>query len=192
MNEAERHLSKTDQVMSRLVSDYGRCHFLEGGYKPFDTLARFIIGQQLSAKVAETIFHRVSRIVPTPFSPSNLLSVPIEDLKTAGVSSRKIKYLIELGENAISTRLNFDVLLDRSNDEVIQTLVAFQGIGRWTAEMFLIFGLHRSDVLALGDAGLKRAVRILYSENTELEKISEIWRPYRSVASWYLWKFLDS
>jgi len=195
MHVAERHLSQADEVMARLVSDHGGCPLAEREFRPFHTLAASIISQQLSAKTADTIKCRVSQLVPTPFSPDRFLSVSIENLRSAGLSTAKIRYIREVATHVVDGRLNFDQLVNYPDESVIIALMALPGIGRWTAEMFLIFGLKRPDVLALGDAGLQRAVKTLYGSSSEsglLEKVSSSWRPYRSVASWYLWKYLDA
>jgi DNA-3-methyladenine glycosylase II len=155
---------------------------------------RSIISQQLSAKAANTIERRVSQIIPAPFSPDEILTVPIESLRGAGLSTRKARFIRQLAEHVTTGRLNFDELADYPDESVIVALMELPGIGRWTAEMFLIFGLKRPDVLALGDAGLRRAAKVLYQDSDEnglLERVSGAWRPYRSVASWYLWKHLD-
>lgn len=194
MQEAERHLSQSDAVMAQLVAVHGACSIAHRAADPFSTLVRSIISQQLSAKAAVTIESRITALVPAPFDPERLLAVPIETLRNAGLSSRKATYIHTLAERLLNGRLDFDVLASCSDEAVITALTELPGIGRWTAEMFLIFGLKRPDVLALGDSGLRRAARILYptaSQEGILEAVSEPWRPYRSVASWYLWKHLD-
>lgn len=192
--EADRHLVKADAVMARLVSDYGPCPLGKRQSNPFHTLARSIISQQLSAKAADTIERRVSQITPAPFSPDEILTVPIESLRGAGLSTRKAGFIRQLAVHITTGRLNFDELAASPDESVIIALMELPGIGRWTAEMFLIFGLKRPDVIALGDAGLKRAAKMLYQdfdENGGLEQVSGAWRPYRSIASWYLWRHLD-
>lgn len=194
MREAERHLSQADEVMASLVADYGPCPLAEREFRPFHTLARSIISQQLSAKAADTIERRVSQIIPTPFGPDEILTVPVERLREAGLSSRKAGFIRQLAEHVTRGRLNFDELAGYPDESVIVALMELPGIGQWTAEMFLIFGLKRPDVLALGDAGLRRAAKMLYQDSDEnglLERVSVTWRPYRSIASWYLWRHLD-
>lgn len=194
MREAERHLSQSDEVMARLLSDYGACPLAEREFRPFHTLATAIISQQLSARAADTIKRRVSQIIPSPFSPEGFLSVPVDTLRSAGLSAAKARYILELAIRVTNGRLNFDNLGNQPDADAIITLTELPGVGRWTAEMFLIFGLRRLDVLALGDAGLRRAAKMLYGDSEEselLERVSAPWSPYRSVASWYLWKHLD-
>lgn len=179
--------------MARLVADYGSCPLAERESVPFHTLARSIISQQLSAKAADAIERRVAQIVQAPFSPDEVLAVSVESLRSAGLSARKAGFLRQLAEHVTTGRLNFDALAAYPDESVIIALTELPGIGRWTAEMFLIFGLKRPDVLALGDAGLRRAAKMLYqdSDGGVLARVSGAWRPYRSVASWYLWKHLD-
>ena len=136
----------------------------------------------------------MSQIIPSPFCPDGVLSVSVDTLRSAGLSAAKARYILELALRVTDGRLNFDNLENQPDADAIITLTELPGVGRWTAEMFLIFGLKRPDVLALGDAGLRRAAKMLYgySEESELlERISIPWSPYRSVASWYLWKHLD-
>lgn len=177
--------------MARLVVAHGRCRLVERDFLPFQTLAGSIISQQLSVKAADTIKRRVLEIVPS-FTPEGFLSVSFEALRGAGLSTPKIRYIVELSHRVNDGRLHFDALARQPDDDVIAALAALPGIGRWTAEMFLIFGLKRPNVLALGDAGLQRAARLLYGEDAELEIISRAWQPYCSVASWYLWRHLDA
>lgn len=189
--EAEKYLSRSCGIMARLVATHGSCALAKREFRPFQTLVTSIISQQLSAKAAETIGRRVLKVAPA-FCPSAFLCLPFETLRAAGLSASKVKYITELAARVNDGRLNFDTLLVRSDSAVIAALTDLPGVGRWTAEMFLIFGLKRPDVLAIGDAGLQRAVRQLYGEAATLKSIGRTWKPYRSVASWYLWKHLDA
>ena len=135
-------------------------------------------------------WRRVLALVSS-FTPVGFLEAPLVELRGAGLSSAKARYILELARRVDDGTLDFGALKRQSDDDVIRALVDLPGIGQWTAEMFLIFGLHRPDVLALGDAGLKRAARLLYGKNANLERIGKRWRPYCSVASWYLWRHLD-
>ena len=194
IREAERWLRKSDVVMKRLVADHGPCPLAEWEYWPFHTLVTSIISQQLSAKAADTIEQRVSEIVTVPFHPDGFLRTPEEALRGAELSRAKVRYIRELAQRLADGRVSFAKLEPLNDDAVIAALIDLPGVGRWTAEMFLIFGLKRLDVLSLGDAGLQRAARLLY-DNTQdttdlLERIGAVWRPYRSVASWYLWQHL--
>lgn len=188
---AEAYLSQSCEVMAQLINLHGPCLIADSEYRPFQTLVSSIISQQLSAKAASTIKQRILAIVPD-LSPAELLAVPHDSLRTAGLSSAKTRYIIELARRTNEGRLNFETLQRQVDEDVIATLMELPGIGRWTSEMFLVFGLKRPDVLALGDAGLQRATRLLYGENANLENTSKRWRPYASTASWYLWRHLDS
>jgi DNA-3-methyladenine glycosylase II len=191
VRKAERHLRLSCEVMARLVAVHGFCQLANLEFRPFHALTTSIISQQLSAKAAHTIKRRILKLVPA-LCPSEFLAVPLEALREAGLSTAKAKYIIELATRVNDGRLNFDALIHQPDDDVIAALTELPGIGRWTAEMFLIFGLKRPDVLAVGDAGLQRAVRLLYGDAAELKIIGQVWKPYCSVASWYLWRYLDS
>jgi DNA-3-methyladenine glycosylase II len=196
IQKAEQHLSKADTVMKRLVKAHGPCPLAGREYRPFETLVGSIISQQLSAKAADTIKARLVGIVGTPFKPTEILRASVDPLRAAGLSGAKVRYVRELAERVSDGRLSFDELESEDSELVISKLTEIPGVGRWTAEMFLIFGLKRPDVLAVHDAGLQRAVRLLYvtshRSRRSLEEVSESWRPFRSVASWYLWQHLDN
>ena len=196
IREAERRLGKSDVIMKRLIGDHGPCPLAEWEYQPFHTLVTSIISQQLSAKAADTIEQRVSEIVTVPFHPDGFLRTPAEALHGAGLSRAKVRYIRELAQRVADGHVSFANLEPLDDDAVIEVLIDLPGVGRWTAEMFLIFGLKRLDVLSLGDAGLQRAARLLYGSTHEatdvLNRIGAPWRPYRSVASWYLWQHLSS
>ncbi len=195
IRNGERHLAKMDAVMKRLIAKHGHCPLAGRAYQPFHMLANSIISQQLSTKAANAIKRRIAELVASPFHPREILSVSNESLRAAGLSHAKASHLREIATRLLDGRFSFDDLAASSDEFVIESLVELPGVGRWTAEMFLIFGLKRLDVLAIGDAGLQRAARNLYSrrQNTEnlLQQVAEPWRPYRSVASWYLWRSLD-
>ena len=191
LSEAEAYLHAADPVMAQLVDTHGPCQIAERKTTHYQTLATSIIGQQLSAKAAGTIKQRVLALAPN-FTARSILSLSSESLRNTGLSSSKIRYIMALSQQTCDGRLDFDSLSQQTDEEVISTLTALPGIGRWTAEMFLIFSLKRPDVLALGDAGLQRAVRLLYGPTAELEKAGRKWRPHASTASWYLWRHLDT
>jgi len=196
IRRAERHLSGADPVMKLLIARHGRCPLAERNFEPFHMLANSIISQQLSTRAAATIKQRVGALVGVPFQADKVLAVPQELLRSAGLSAAKARYIHELAARVCDGRLNFIELIPFGDEQLIEKLSESPGIGRWTAEMFLLFGLKRLDVLALGDAGLQRAVRLLYGKKrkspTLLPRIAEAWRPYRSIASWYLWRSLES
>ena len=195
IRKAERHLAKADPIMRRLIARHGHCPLAEREFQPFHMLANSIISQQLSTRAAATIKQRVGELVGVPFQTERVLSVPIEKLRGAGLSQAKARYMRELAARISDGRLIFEAIVNDGDEDVIAALIEAPGIGRWTAEMFLLFGLKRLDVLAVGDAGLQRAARILYGRGhkakTLLPRIAEAWRPYRSIASWYLWRSLE-
>jgi DNA-3-methyladenine glycosylase II len=170
---------------------HGRCGLAERDQQPFRTLASSIMGQQLSAKAAATIRARVEVLVPG-FDPEIFLATAPDALRQAGLSAAKIRSVRDLALRVNDGRLDLAALAGLSDEEAIAELTTVPGIGRWTAEMFLIFGLRRPNVLALNDAGLRRAARLLYGDDTSLEEVGLLWQPYCSVASWYLWRHLDA
>ncbi len=189
LRKAERHFRATDPVMGRLVDIHGRCPLIGPPDRDFfRTLARSIISQQLSSKAAETIARRVLEVVLS-FTAESIAKANPANLRAAGLSNSKVRYIQELAGRVVSGALDLECLPDFTDEEVLECLTEVPGIGRWTAEMFLIFALKRPDILSLGDAGLRRSVRILYG--AELEDIAETWRPFRSLGSWYLWRHLD-
>lgn len=176
--------------MRRLISAHGRCSLLQGRTQPFKALARSIISQQLSSKAAATIAQRVRSAIGGDLTAARFINTPIEILREAGLSQAKAHYLVGISTRVLEGSLNFSLLKSRSDEEVIILLTAIPGIGRWTAEMFLIFALKRANVLAVGDAGLQKAARLLYGESVGFCR--GLWEPYCSVASWYLWRHTDN
>jgi DNA-3-methyladenine glycosylase II len=162
----------------------------------YGALLRAIIGQQLSTKAARTIYGRVLELFDgsTP-PPERLLEASEADLRAAGLSGRKVEYVRDLAAHVVSGELELDRLTELSDEEVIEEIVAVRGLGRWTAEMFLIFHLERPDVLSGGDLGIRKAVQIEYGLDEmptpqRVQEIGERWRPHRSLASLYLWESL--
>jgi DNA-3-methyladenine glycosylase II len=195
LRKAESQLGQSDRVMAKLIRTHGPCTLNRRTFDLFHTLVVSIISQQLSAKASDTIERRIAECIPYPFNAEDVICAAPERFREAGLSSRKVAYIQGLAERVNDGLLSYETLASRSNDEVVDALMEIPGIGRWTAEMFLIFGLKRPDVLALGDAGLQRAAKMLYpkasSNGNALEKVGERWKPYRSVASWYLWRNID-
>lgn len=186
---ASRHLAK-DDVMKQLIETHGPCPLAKTAYQPFKTLAGSIIGQQLSVKAASTISGRVQKISGGPLSANRLHATSDTLLRSAGLSRAKTRYLKHLSESVVNRKLVFAKFRQLTDEEVIHHLTELPGIGRWTAEMFLIFGLKRQNILSCGDAGLRRAVNELYGK--DIEDFEAIWKPYCSIASWYLWEHVDS
>jgi len=196
IRSAERCLARSDPIMKRLIAAHGPCPLAEREFEPFHMLANSIISQQLSTKAAAAIKQRVGALIGVPFQSARVLGVTDESLCGAGLSKAKTRYIRELAMHVADRRLEFDEIHMLDDEAVIEKLIQVPGVGRWTAEMFLLFGLRRPDVLALGDAGLQRAAQLLYGKGrkskTLLSRVGAGWRPYRSIASWYLWRSLES
>ena len=205
MNEAEA-LAASDPVMADLIERLGgidletrlRRRSEERPADAYGALLRAIVGQQLSTKAARTIYGRVLDLFSgsTP-SPQQLLDADVGDLRGAGLSGRKVEYLQDLAAHVISGELELERLDDLSDEEAIEEIVAVRGLGQWTAEMFLLFHLERPDVLSGGDLGIRKAIQIEYGLEkmptpTEVEEMSERWKPHRSLASLYLWESLHN
>ena len=195
---ARRLLARRDPILRDLMRTHGPCGLAARQHSdPFKALARAIVGQQLSARAAATIFSRFEALFDAFPTPAQVLAVPDDRLRSVGLSSQKLGYLRDLCRRIVEGELPLDVL-DRMDDEaVIANLTQVKGVGRWTAEMFLIFRLQRPDVLPVGDLGIVRAVQRAYKlrkapSPDRLTRIGEAWRPYRSVACWYLWASLNN
>jgi 3-methyladenine DNA glycosylase/8-oxoguanine DNA glycosylase len=191
--KAQRHLSRRDPLLGQLIRRIGPCTLQPGG-EAFPLLVRAIISQMLSTKAALTIASRVEAALhPHGFVPSAVAAASTEMLRGAGLSGAKVLALKDLAQRTLNGDLPLDRLADMSDEEVITSLVSVRGIGRWTAEMFLIFSLGRLDVLPLDDFGLRAGVQEVYAlpdlpGRADLRKQGEIWRPYRSIATWYFWR----
>ena len=192
--EACRHLMKRDRVMKKLIPQFPDAT-LQSSADPFTTLARSVIGQQISVKSAQAAWHRFVKLMPA-VSPAALLALQPESMRGAGLSARKIDYLSDLARHFEAGALHVDAWHDMGDEAIIQELVAIRGIGRWTAEMFLIFYLLRPNVLPLDDAGLIRGISESYFSGepvsrSEAREVAAAWSPYCSVATWYIWRSLD-
>lgn len=195
---AERRLARQCPTMRRLIRAHGPSTLGANKRDPFHVLASSIIGQQLSSKAADTIQARVHRLVGVPsiLTPAALLSASAEALRGAGLSNAKCKWLHALSERTVSGELSFTALATMDDETAIETLDALPGVGRWTAEMFLIFALDRLDIFSLGDVGLRNSVNRLFNDGVKLDEAATLeivgrWAPNRSVASWYLWRLVD-
>ncbi len=192
----ESYLSSADSTLSDLIDRFGSHCELSISRTPYDDIARSIVSQQLSARAARTIKSRICKIVGNPIEPDKIAKIPLKRLKRAGLSTSKSEYIKELASKVVSGDLDLHKLQKLPNQEVIEKLVEQKGIGLWTAQMFLIFACGRTDVLATKDAGLRRAIQLFYgreiNSDEEFQSFAEPWKPYRSFASLYLWKALDS
>lgn len=196
--KAVSHLKSSDKILSDVIDNIGECKINYNGREAFDTLASSIISQQLSAKAAHAIKCRLlnNLRVKRPLRPKHIDISSHSNIRKAGLSDAKAKYLKNLAKVFISREISIRNLKEMEDEEVVMSLTAYPGIGRWTAEMFLIFALGREDIFSISDAGLRRAVRIIYGLKAkpldeEFYEITNIWRPYRSIGSWYLWRYLD-
>lgn len=202
--KARRALAASDPTMATLIERVGEIDLAtrlrrrkeERPADAYGALLRAIVGQQLSTKAARTIYLRVIDVFggETP-APEQLLEASEADLRGAGLSGRKVEYLQDLARHVISGELELDRLGELGDEQAIEEIVAVRGLGRWTAEMFLIFHLERPDVLSGGDLGIRKAVQIEYGleEMPAPQRVLEIgepWSPHRSLASLYLWESL--
>jgi DNA-3-methyladenine glycosylase II len=194
---AQRHLSRRDAVLKRLIGAVGPCTLYHDPNR-FAVLARSIISQQISTKAAASISLKLRQaLAPEGITPKGILAAPPETLRAAGLSASKARGLVDLAEKVHDGTVPLDELHDMEDEEVIDRLIPVFGIGRWTAEMFLIFSLGRLDVLPVADQGLRAGVRVQYGlkeipARAQLEELALPWRPYRSVATWYIWRSLGS
>jgi DNA-3-methyladenine glycosylase II len=195
---ARRALMRRDPVIATLIRQHGECGLASSQRTdPFHALLHAIIAQQLSTKAAKTIEGRFSALFDGGPTPAAVVRASDEKLRAVGLSPQKLKYVRDLCARILDGSLSLDALTLLTDDEVIEALTSVKGIGRWTAEMFLMFRLHRPDVLPVGDLGIVKAVQRAYKLRAlptpaRLTKIGETWRPYRSVACWYLWASLDA
>ena len=193
-DDACRHLVKSDRVMKRLIPQFGQAR-LESRGDAFVTLARSIVGQQISVKAAQTVWDRFTQL-SRRLTPSQVLKLKVDDMRAAGLSARKVEYLVDLALHFEQGQVSVKAWTQMSDDDIINELVAIRGIGRWTAEMFLIFHLMRPNVLPLDDVGLINGISRNYFSGeavsrSEVREVAQAWAPYCSVATWYIWRSLD-
>ena len=190
-------LARRDPILRDLMRRHGPCGLADSQHTdPFVALVHAIISQQLSTKAAATIAGRVETLLGEALAPARVTSVSDVQLRGAGLSGQKIGYLRDLCRRIEDRSLPLDTLEAMADEDVIAALTQVKGIGRWTAEMFLMFHLARPDVLPLADLGLQRAMRLHYNRgralsDARMRKIGAVWAPWRSVATWYLWRSLD-
>ena len=200
LSDADEHLRSVDRVLRKLIDDGGPIDPASDrrGSRPdaYQALAWAIVGQQLSTRAAASIWNRITELFDgrTP-SPVQLLAIDPDRLREAGLSRPKVGFLKDLAERVEDGRLDLPRLQHLPDEDVVAELIEIKGIGRWTAEMFLIFHLGRPDVVSIGDLGIRRAVQRAYGmdelpDPTRMERISEPWRPHRTLACLYLWRSL--
>ncbi len=196
MMHAISHLRKSDPILSQIIQRVGdyRIEFRDPG---FETLVKSIVYQQLSGRVASVIFGRLAQAVGGKLTPESILKLRPSRMRTLGLSTQKTSYIRDLARHTRSGAVVFEELLELPDGEVIERLTQVKGIGVWTVHMFLMFALRRPDVLPVGDLGIRNAIRKAYNlpdmpTPAEIETIAARWRPYCTVASWYLWRSLES
>jgi len=192
--EACKHLVKKDRVMKRLIPQFGDAA-LQTRRDAFTTLARSIVGQQASVKAAQAVWERFAAL-SQQLSPANVLKLKVDDMRAAGLSARKIDYLVDLALHFDNGKLHVKDWESMDDEAIIAELVDIRGIGRWTAEMFLIFYLQRPNVLPLDDPGLITGISQNYFSGelvsrSDAREVAEAWKPWCSVATWYIWRSLD-
>jgi DNA-3-methyladenine glycosylase II len=196
MRKAIIHLKRTDPVLASIIKKVGpyRIDYRE---PTFANLVRSIVYQQLSGRVAIVIFNRLVEAAGSPLTPARILKLTPEKLRAIGLSRQKSSYILDLARHTKAGSIAFETIHELTDDAVIEHLTTVKGIGVWTAHMFLIFALRRNDVLPTGDLGVRMAIRKAYNlaelpKPAEIEALAQAWRPYCSVAAWYLWRSLDN
>ena len=197
-DDACRHLARRDRVMKKLIPRFGDACLRSRG-DAFTTLARSIVGQQISVKAAQAVWDRFAIAVggpPAMLEPAAVQALPVPDMRAAGLSVRKTEYLLDLARHFSDGSAQVGAWQAMDDEAIITELVSIRGIGRWTAEMFLIFHLMRPNVMPLDDLGLIKGISVNYFSGepvsrAEARELGEAWAPYRSVATWYIWRSLD-
>jgi len=193
-SDARKHLMKKDRVMKRLIPQFGDACLQTRG-DAFVTLARSVVGQQISVKAAQTVWNRFA-LLPKKITAANVLKLKVDDMRAAGLSVRKVEYLVDLALHFDSGAVHVETWETMDDEAIIAELIAIRGIGRWTAEMFLIFHLMRPNVLPLDDVGLLNGISKNYFSGdvvsrSDAREVAAAWAPYCSVATWYIWRSLD-
>jgi DNA-3-methyladenine glycosylase II len=188
-------LVRRDRILKKLIPQFGPVH-LAVRADPFVTLARSVVGQQISVKAAQAVWERVKEACPS-LAPARFIKLGHEKLAACGLSKRKAEYILDLAAHFGSGALHVDAWASMEDEAVIAELTQIRGIGRWTAEMFLIFNLMRPDVLPLDDVGLIQAISVNYFSGepvtrSEAREVAANWEPWRTVATWYMWRSLDN
>lgn len=196
MTEALVHLRRSDPILREIINRVGeyRIQFRDPS---FETLVKSIVFQQLSGRVASVIFDRVAKAAGGELTPAKILRLRPSRMRALGLSTQKTAYIRDLARHTRDGHLVFEELPALPDEQVIETLTTVKGIGVWTAHMFLIFALRRTNILPTGDLGVRAAIRNAYGladlpKPAEIETLAEPWHPFRTVASWYLWRSLES
>lgn len=194
-DDAKHELMKRDRIMRKLIPRFGDLHLVGRG-EPFTTLARSIVGQQISTKSAESAWQRLLAVCPK-CTPQQILKAGVVELGGCGLSKRKTEYILDLAEHFKEKRVHVGKWTEMQDEEVIAELIQIRGIGRWTAEMFLIFNLLRPNILPLDDVGLLKGISVNYFSGepvsrSDAREVAANWEPWRTVATWYMWRSLDA
>ena len=192
-DDAKSELMKRDRIMRKLIPQFGDLHLVGRG-EPFMTLARSIVGQQISVKAADAVWSRFLELCPK-CTPAQVLKVG-DKIASCGLSKRKAEYILDLADHFKAKRVHADKWAEMEDEEVIAELVQIRGIGRWTAEMFLIFNMLRPNIFPLDDLGLLKGISMNYFSGepvsrSDAREVAANWEPWRTVATWYLWRSLD-
>ncbi len=193
--EATKFLKK-DPKLAKIIKQVGDYN-IKMTKNRYQSLVEAIIAQQLSGSAAESILKKFKKLFESKFpKPVEVIKIPNTKIRSTGLSKMKIMYIKDLSKKIQSKQLNMRKISTKSDEYIVEHLTDVKGIGRWTAEMFLIFSLGRLDVLPVGDLGLKKGIQLMCSlkelpNEKEIERIAESWKPYRTVATWYLWKSLQ-
>jgi DNA-3-methyladenine glycosylase II len=192
--EAKRELMQRDRIMNKLIPQFGDLH-LRGQPDPFTTLARSIVGQQVTPKAADLAWGKLLAVCPK-LAPSQIIKLGAVQLSGCGLSKRKTEYILDLADHFKAKRVHADLWSEMADEAVIAELIQIRGISRWTAEMFLIFNLLRPNVLPLDDPGLIQGISQNYFSGepvsrSDAREVAANWEPWRTVATWYLWRSLD-
>jgi DNA-3-methyladenine glycosylase II len=193
--QACSELMKHDRILKKIIPKHGSGFLVTRG-DAFTTLARAIVGQQISVAAAQAVWDRVLLASKKKMSPKNILGLSVEELRAAGLSGRKVEYIQDLANHFDSGRLHANQWKDMDDESVIKELSSIRGIGRWTAEMFLIFNMVRPNILPLDDAGLIKAISLNYFSGEpvsrhEAREVAANWAQWRTVATWYMWRSID-
>ena len=191
--DAKLELMKRDRILRKLIPKFGDLHLVGRG-EPFTTLARSIVGQQISVKAADAVWRRFLELCPK-CTPAQVVKAG-DSLANCGLSKRKTEYILDLADHFKAKRVHADKWTEMEDEDVIAELVQIRGIGRWTAEMFLIFNLLRPNILPLDDLGLLKGISVNYFSGepvsrSDAREVAANWEPWRTVATWYLWRSLD-
>jgi DNA-3-methyladenine glycosylase II len=197
-DEACKHLARRDRVMKKLIPRFGEAR-LHSRSDAFTTLARSIVGQQISTQAAQSVWERFAALVdgsPHRLAPADVLGLKTDAMRGSGLSARKVEYLRDLARHFAGGQVHVRQWQQMDDEAIVDELVAIRGIGRWTAEMFLIFHLMRPNVLPVDDLGLLKGISLNYFSGepvtrVEAREVGDGWAPYRSVATWYIWRSLD-